>query len=181
MPSGLEPRSRSHCCWRINQKRSGSHDSPSRPHRRFPRRRAWHALPARDQGDAQGDAARRRQAIDPICGRGGAGGWDRAAGAGDRARQDAARGSFRPCLRTECHARRAWQAGPAGRYCGNAAGGGDDRPYPPAGSTRPGPRGLVRARGGRRRAFRGAPARRSGVEPHAGDGADGRRLRTIRR
>ena len=36
---------------------------------RHPRRRTRHPIPARDQGDAEGDAARRRQAGDPVRGR----------------------------------------------------------------------------------------------------------------
>ena len=71
----------------------------ARPQGRLPRRRARHPLPARHQGDAQGDADRRRPAAHPICGRGGARGRDRADDLRHRPRQGRARGPFRHRLR----------------------------------------------------------------------------------
>ena len=76
------------------------HEQPeTHPQSRVPRRRARHALPPRDQGDPQGAAADRRPAADPVRGRRGARGGDRADDLRHRPRQDRARRAFRHRLR----------------------------------------------------------------------------------
>ena len=57
--------------------------------------RARHALPAGHQGQPEGNAADRRQAADPVRGRGGAGGRRREAGVHHRLRQARDRGPLR--------------------------------------------------------------------------------------
>ena len=79
------------------------------PQSRVPRRRARHALPARDQGDPQGDAADHRPAADPVRGRRGARGGDRADDLRHRARQDRDRRAFRHRLRARDDDERARQ------------------------------------------------------------------------
>ena len=81
------------------------------------RRRPRHPVPARHQGDRQGNAAGRGQAADPVCDRGSARGRDRAVLHGHRPRQDRARRAFRHRLRAGADAAGARQ----GRRAGHAA------------------------------------------------------------
>ena len=70
---------------------------PSTHHEgRHPRRRPRHPLPARHQGDAEGDAARRRQAGDPVRRRGGRRGRHRRHPDDHRPQQERAREPLRP-------------------------------------------------------------------------------------
>ena len=75
------------------------------PQGRLPGRRPRHAVPAGHQGHAQGNAAGRRQAADPVCGRGGAGRRHRGVHLRHRPRQERHRGPFRP---SPTSSRRRW-------------------------------------------------------------------------
>src|SRR5213594_692958 len=133
--------------------------SHARPQRRLPRGRSRHAVPARDQGPAQGDAAARRQADHPVR-RGGGGGLG---AAGDhhrhRPRQARDRGPLRRRLRAGVLPERSRQGRGAGADQDDLrAGVGVLRA--PEGAARPGPRHPVRPRARGRRAVRRLPRRR---------------------
>ena len=157
------------------------HEQPQTdPQSRVPRRRARHALPARDQGDSQGAAADRRPAADPVRGRRGARGGDRADDLRHRPRQDRARRAFRHGLRARDDDGRARQ-GPVDPRChahSRRATSITVRQQVPLG---PRPRDLVRARDRRRRAVRDPAARRADGRHARLHGADGRGLRGGRR
>ena len=88
---------------------------------RISRSGARHALPARHQGRAQGDADGRRPAGDPACGRRGQGGRHRAFHLRHRPQQGGHRGPFRQPVRAGAHAGRAGQDERAGAAHGRAA------------------------------------------------------------
>ena len=90
---------------------------------RAARRRPRHPLPARHQGDGQGDAAGGGQAADPVRGRGGARRRHRAVLHGHRPRQDRAGRAFRHRLRAGGDAARARQDRRAGDAARCAAAG----------------------------------------------------------
>ena len=79
------------------------------PQGRLSGRRPRHALPSRHQGDAEGDADRRRPAADPVGGRRGARGRHRAFHPGHRPQQGGDRGPFRHPGRARGDAARARQ------------------------------------------------------------------------
>ena len=79
----------------------------SPPQGRLPRRRPWHPFLAGDQGDAEGDADRRRPAAHPVCGRRSARCRHRAFHPGHRPQQGGHRGSFRHSVRARSDAARA--------------------------------------------------------------------------
>src|SRR5581483_9020217 len=142
---------------------------------------ARHPHPAGDQGDAEGDADRRRQAADPLCDGRGEGGGDRAVLFRHRPRQERDRGLLRRRLRAGSDAARARQDRTARRDALVAARCRADRLYPPAAPAGPRPRRVVRAQPGRRRAVRGAAGRRSDGVRAALPAADGRGVREDRR
>ena len=86
----------------------GQTHSQSRAARRWSR----HPVPARDQGDSEGDADRRRPADPSVRRRRGARGRDRAFHLRHRPQQGRHRGSFRLCLRARGHAQAARQDRP---------------------------------------------------------------------
>ena len=96
------------------------------PQGRPARRRARHPLSSGNQGDGEGDAAGRRQAVDPICDRRGAGGGDRAVLPCVGPGQDGADRPFRRRLRAGGDAARARTRTDiielAGRRCGCTPG-----------------------------------------------------------
>ena len=81
---------------------------------RLPRRRAGHALPARHQGAAQGDAAARRQADHPVRRRGSGGGRPDQHHHRHRPGEERDRGPLRRLLRAGEPAGGAREDGPAG-------------------------------------------------------------------
>ena len=117
-----------------------------------PRRRPRHPVPARHQGDAQGDAAGRRQAGHPVRRRGGRRGRPRRRPDGHRPQQARAGGPLRPQLRAR----------------GGAGGQGRHRPAQRVRECRRARRHALHApgrpaRARPRRAVRGAPRRRRAV------------------
>ncbi len=134
-------------------------------------------LPA-TKASPEGNAADRRQAADPVRGRGGACGRRREAGVHHRLRQARHRGSLRHGPRARAGARAAGQAGPARGRARHRAVVRELHLHPPARAARPRPRGAVLAPGRRRRAVlrpsRRRPDRRRGAVPQA-DGAGLRR------
>ena len=99
-----------------------SHRRQLRPHdphpqSHIPGRRAWHAVPAGDQGHAEGNAAGGRPAADPACGRRSAPGRHRVFHLRHRPQQGRHRGPFRPPIRARTHIGRARQEGRTRRCC----------------------------------------------------------------
>ena len=90
---------------------TGCADSPHEadPQSDFPGGRSRHPVPARDQGDAEGDADGGRPAADPACRGRGARGRHRASDLRHRPQQVGDRGSFRPPIRARGHAQGAPQ------------------------------------------------------------------------
>ena len=115
---------------------NGSDGARMKPVRKavFPVAGPRHPLPARHQGDPEGDADGRRSAADPICGRGGARGRDRADDLRHRPRQGRARGPFRHRLRARGDDDRARQV--ARRARRHPLPARRDRLGPPAGAAR---------------------------------------------
>ena len=123
------------------------------------RRRPGHPLPARHQGPAQGDAAPRGHARDPVRGGGGHPRRNREHRAGDRKGQGRHREPLRRRLRAGGHPPPARQAG------GSRPRARHHPPRPvrlraPGRAPGPRPRGAVRPPRGGGRALRPAPGRR---------------------
>ena len=147
---------------------------------RHPRRRPGHQVPARDQGDAQGNAAGGRQARDPVRRGGGRRGRPGRRADDHRPEQALHRGPLRPELRT----RRG--AGRQGRH--RAAGPGARVQRPGHRALRaPGrpegarPRRALRGPARRRRAVRGAARRRHHRQPRPAADPDDRGAPALRR
>ena len=83
----------------------------------FPGGGPRHALPAGDQGEPEGDAADRRQAADPVRGRGGGGRRHHRHDLHHRPQQARDRGPFRQGLRARDRARAAQQDRRCSRSC----------------------------------------------------------------
>ena len=133
--------------------------SDARPQSGLPGSRLGHPIPAGDEGAAQGDAAARRQAGDPVRGRGGGRRRHRAGHHRHEQPEAGHRGPLRHLLRAGAPARgrRATSrccAGPADRRPGA------DQLRPPEGAARPRARRADGQGAGRPRAVRGDPVGR---------------------
>ncbi len=151
------------------------------PFRGVSRRRARHTLPARHQGEPEGNAADRRQAAHPVRRGGSTGRGCAPAGVHHRQFEARHRGSFRHRPRTRVGARGAGQAGSGGPAARHPARRRHLHLHPPAGTARPRPCRAVRARGGRQRAFLRAPGRRPDRCRGAGARADAGPVPAVRR
>ena len=143
--------------------RRGTLDGPH-SHRRVPGRRPRYAFPSRHQSVAEGDAADRRQAADPVRGRRGARGGRRTARVRDGIVEASHRGSFRHRHRARAAAGRVRQARPARARAPHRPAGGNLYFRAPGRAARPRPRGAVREAGRRRRAVLRASRRRSDLQ-----------------
>ena len=143
---------------------------------RLSRRRARNAVSAGDQGLPEGDAPARRQAADPVRGRGGAPVGDHRRDLRDRPRQARHRGPLRHHLRARAHPRQEGQPQAA-------RGGPQDHPAgelllrAPGRAARPRPRHPLRPQSRRQRPLRRPARRRHHPRPGARAQAADARLR----
>src|SRR6516162_2930056 len=151
-------------------------DAQARSQSRFPGRRVGNPFLAGDQGNAEGDAADRRQAAHSLRGRGGQGCGDRAILLCHQSRQECHRRSLRPRLRARGYLARARQGRRARRARSAAARARADRLYPAAEPARARACGLVCARARRRRALCRVAGRRPDGLRSALPRPDGRSL-----
>ena len=147
---------------------------------------ARHALPAGDQGESEGNAADRRQAADPVRGRGGRRRRHHRHDLHHRPQQARDRGPFRQGLRARDRARAQRPQRAARSRPGDHAARHQLHLHPADRGAGPRSRGAVRGAGRRRRAVRRAAGRRPDRRRRAGDEADdgprrARRLRGNRR
>ena len=140
----------------------------------FPVAGSRHPIPAGDQGEPEGNAAGRRQAADPVRGRGSRRGRNLRHDLHHGAQQAVDRGSFRQGLRARDGARASQQD----RAAEVGAGGDPARHqlhlHPADRGARPRSRGAVRRAGRGRRALRRDPRGRPHRRRSAGDAADDR-------
>src|SRR5690242_5727215 len=145
-----------------------------------PRRRPGYQVPARDQGDAQGDASRRRQAGYPVRRGGSRRGRPRRRPDDHRPQQGLHRESLRPGLRARGGAGRQGRrraAGPGARV----QRAGHRALRAPGRAEGPRPRRALRGPARRPRAVRGAARRRPHRQPRPAARADDRGARAARR
>ena len=132
-------------------------------------------LPARHQGEPQGDAADRRQAADPVCRRGGRCRRHHRHDLHHREQQARDRGPFRQGLRAGDRTRGTGQACAARDGAVRGPAGHQLHLYPPVRGARVGARDTVRGTGGGQRTVRRAARGRPDRCEDSRDPADGGR------
>ena len=174
------PRARPRTCSRRGRGYARQHDQLPPAQGRAARGRPRHPLPASDQGPAQGDAPRRRQAGHPVRRRGGRRGRPHRPAHDHRPGQDRLGGPLRPVAVPGAATRGE------GRLPSRRVGAGVCRPRTgalraPGRGPGPGPCGAAGGRACGRRTVRGAARRRPGGRVHPGPAADGAGAGALRR